>query len=252
MVKLSIEAIKRKVKENDVITQEFLDILASDPRAGVQSIYRQLVKMQTGLDLERKRTETLYCYEKELIGRGIDQIAGVDEVGRGPLAGPVVAAAVILPQDEKILNLNDSKKLTAKKREELAETIKSKAIAFGYGIVEADEIDRINIYQATLKAMELAIRNLNKAPEHLLIDAVKLPQVTIGQTSIIGGDGKSASIAAASILAKVYRDNLMLELDRLFPQYSFKRNKGYGTKEHLSALKEYGPCLYHRKSFSPC
>ena len=189
-------------------------------------------------------------FENELYESGIKYIAGIDEVGRGPLVGPVVTAAVILPRDFYDERINDSKKLTEKKRELLYDVIMENAVSVGIGISSEDVIDDINILEATKKAMIEAINNLSVKPEHLLIDAVKL-NVDIPQTSIIKGDAKSESIAAASIIAKVTRDRMMIELDKEHPEYDFKHNKGYGTKKHIEALYEYGPISEHRKSFAP-
>ena len=190
-------------------------------------------------------------YENELYDKGIKYIAGVDEVGRGPLVGPVVTAAVILPKDFYDERINDSKKLTEKKRELLYDVIMKNAISVGIGISSEKIIDEINILEATKRAMKEAINNLNVKPEHLLIDAVKL-DLDIPQTSIIKGDAKSESIAAASIVAKVIRDRMMYELDAKYPMYDFKNNKGYGTKKHITAIREYGIIDEHRKTFAPC
>ena len=176
-------------------------------------------------------------------------IAGVDEVGRGPLAGPVVAACVILDRKKQILYLNDSKKLSEKKREALYKEICESAVAYGIGIVSPARIDEINILNATYEAMRAAISNLKLKPDILLNDAVHIPEVDIKQVSIIKGDAKSVSIAAASIVAKVSRDRLMVDYDSLYPEYKFAKNKGYGTKEHISAIKEHGLCPIHRRSF---
>lgn len=190
-------------------------------------------------------------FENELYESGIKYIAGIDEVGRGPLVGPVVTAAVILPKDFYDERINDSKKLTEKKRELLYDVIMENAVSVGIGISSEDVIDDINILEATKKAMIEAVNNLSVKPEHLLIDAVKL-NVDIPQTSIIKGDAKSESIAAASIIAKVIRDRMMIELDKEHPEYDFKHNKGYGTKKHIDAIEKYGILKEHRKTFAPC
>lgn len=190
-------------------------------------------------------------FENELYESGIKYIAGIDEVGRGPLVGPVVTAAVILPRDFYDERINDSKKLTEKKRELLYDVIMENAVSVGIGISSEDVIDDINILEATKKAMIEAVNNLSVKPEHLLIDAVKL-NVDIPQTSIIKGDAKSESIAAASIIAKVTRDRMMIELDKEHPEYDFKHNKGYGTKKHIEAIEKYGILKEHRKTFAPC
>ncbi len=190
-------------------------------------------------------------FETELYNNGINFIAGIDEVGRGPLVGPVVTAAVILPKDFYDERINDSKKLTEKKRELLYDVIMENAISVGVGISSENVIDEINILNATKRAMLEAVNNLSVKPEHLLIDAVKL-NTDIPQTSIIKGDAKSESIAAASIIAKVTRDRMMIELDKIHPEYDFKHNKGYGTKKHIEAIRKYGIIKEHRKTFAPC
>lgn len=199
------------------------------------------------LEAEMERTQKLLEYERRFAEKG--RIAGIDEVGRGPLAGPVVACAVILPTDHPILYLNDSKRLSAKKRDELYETITSEAVSWALGMESHEVIDDINILQATYSAMRKAIEQLDPKAEFLLIDAVTIPRVTIPQCPIVHGDGLSASIAAASIVAKVTRDRLMDDYDRIYPEYGFARNKGYGTAEHIAAIKRCGPCPIHRRSF---
>ena len=189
-------------------------------------------------------------YEDELNKKGIKLIAGIDEVGRGPLIGPVVTAAVILPEGYANSEINDSKKLTEKKREKLYDIIMNDALAVSIGMSSEKEIDEINILEATKKAMKEALNNLNVRPQHVLIDAVKL-DIDIPSTSIIKGDAKSISIAAASIIAKVYRDRMLIEMDKEYPMYNLAKNKGYGTKAHVEALYKYGPCKYHRLSFEP-
>lgn len=189
-------------------------------------------------------------YENELYSKNIKVICGVDEVGRGPLLGPVVAAAVVLPVGYFNKDIKDSKKLTEKKREELYDIIVENAISIGVGIVYEDVIDKINIYEATKVAMKEAIKNLSVKPEHVLIDAMKL-DIDIPNTPIIKGDAKSESIAAASIIAKVTRDRMIDEISNEFPMYDLKNNKGYGTKNHIEALKKYGPCKYHRTTYAP-
>lgn len=199
------------------------------------------------LEAERARTEVMKEFEYKY--SDCEYICGIDEVGRGPLAGPVMAAAVILPKNEEILYLNDSKKLSEKKREELYDIIMEKAVAVGIGIADKDVIDDINILNATYVAMRQAISNLKVKPDILLVDAVHIPEVDIKQVGIVKGDARSISIAAASIIAKVTRDRLMCELDKKYPGYDFASNKGYGTKVHIDALKTIGPCEIHRKTF---
>lgn len=194
--------------------------------------------------------EDLYKYENELYDKGIKYIGGVDEVGRGPLIGSVVAACVVLPKDFILDGLTDSKKLSEKKRDEYFEIINEKAIAIGIGIVDEKKIDEVNIYEATKIAMKEAIKNTNIKLEHVLIDAMPL-DIGIPTTSIIKGDSKSISIAAASVIAKVTRDRMMYDLDKKYPMYGLANNKGYGTKKHIEAIKEYGITKYHRLSFKP-
>lgn len=199
------------------------------------------------LEAELARLDKMQEYERMYSDRGF--ICGIDEAGRGPLAGPVVAGAVILPKDCRILYLNDSKKVSEKRRELLYEEIKEKAVAWGVGIVPPQRIDEINILQATYEAMRQAVGQLKATPGILLNDAVTIPQISIPQVPIIKGDAKSVSIAAASILAKVTRDRMMREYDRIYPEYGFAAHKGYGTAAHIQALKDLGPCPIHRRSF---
>lgn len=199
------------------------------------------------LALERQRLEGMREFENKYSDLGA--VAGIDEAGRGPLAGPVVAAAVILPKDIFLPFLNDSKKVTEKRRDVLFDQIKQEALAYGIGIASNALIDDINILQATYEAMREAISKLNKTPDILLVDAVHIPDINIKQVGIVKGDAKSVNIAAASILAKVTRDRLMLEYDKIYPEYGFASNKGYGTAKHIEALKAYGACDIHRRTF---
>ena len=199
------------------------------------------------LEKELERLEEMRAYEREYDSCAF--ICGVDEAGRGPLAGPVAAGAVILPKDCQILYLNDSKKLSPRRRQELFEEIKEKAIAWNVGLASPERIDEINILQATYEAMAAAVRGLKAEPQVLLNDAVTIPGIAIPQVSIVKGDAKSVSIAAASILAKVTRDRMMEEYDILYPEYGFGKHKGYGTAAHIQAIKEYGPCPIHRLTF---
>ena len=225
----------------------YIESYASDDRKGVRNL---MAAQQKRLDLyhaEVKRVESLCFYEKKY--QEYAMICGIDEVGRGPLAGPVVAGAVILPKDCRILYINDSKKLTPARREELYDIIREKAIAVGIGMANHARIDEINILQATYEAMRAAIGNLEVEPDLLLNDAVSIPEVTIPQVPIIKGDAKSISIGAASIVAKVFRDRMMTEYDKIYPGYGFAANKGYGSGEHIEALRRLGPCPIHRRSF---
>lgn len=228
--------------------KSLLDAYQSDPRKGVQNLIEKYHKKELALQKEMLRLEEMHFFEKKY-GAEYSLICGIDEAGRGPLAGPVVAGACILPPDATILYLNDSKKLSEQKREQLYDEICEKAITYSVGIVSPQRIDQINILQATYEAMRQAIANLSIKPELLLNDAVMIPGVDIKQVPIIKGDAKSISIGAASIMAKVYRDHMMEEYDKVFPGYDFASNKGYGSKEHIEALHRLGPCPIHRCSF---
>lgn len=219
----------------------------TDTRQGVIKLLEKYRKVYNGYIKELERTENMKMYEKKYAD--YEFIAGIDEVGRGPLAGPVVTCAVILPKDFNVLYINDSKKLTEKKREELYDIIMEKAISVGIGIESPKVIDAINILQATYSAMRKAIDALEVKPTLLLNDAVTIPMVDIKQVPIIKGDAKSISIAAASIVAKVTRDRMMVEFDKLYPEYDFAGNKGYGSATHIDALKKLGPTPIHRQSF---
>ena len=226
---------------------DFIRMYESDERSGVQNLIEKAKKRITEYEKEIARTKQMNRYEEEY--SSFAYICGIDEVGRGPLAGPVVAGAVILPKDCDILYLNDSKQLSEKKREELYDIIMEKAISVGLGYVSPERIDEINILQATYEAMREAISKLSPQPDLLLNDAVTIPKIAIRQVPIIKGDAKSISIAAASIVAKVTRDRLMVDYDSVFPEYGFASNKGYGAAVHLNALRKYGPTPIHRKSF---
>lgn len=226
---------------------DFISVYERDGRLGVETLVKKARKRLEDYEKECLRTEKMKEYEKKY--EEYSFICGIDEVGRGPLAGPVVAGAVILPKDCDILYLNDSKQLSEKKREELYEIIMEKAVSTGLGFVSPERIDEINILQATYEAMREAIGKLTPCPDILLNDAVTIPKVFIKQVPIIKGDAKSISIAAASIIAKVTRDRLMVQYDEIYPEYGFSSNKGYGAKQHLEALKKYGATPIHRKSF---
>lgn len=227
--------------------EQFIAAYILDERQGVQKLVLSARKQLEKLDKERARIEKLKEFEKKYAE--YEYICGIDEVGRGPFAGPVVAGAVILPKDCDILYINDSKKLSEKKREELYDIIMEKAVATGIGMASPQRIDEINILQATYEAMREAIGKLSVKPDLLLNDAVTIPMVDIKQIPIIKGDAKSISIGAASIIAKVTRDRLMVEYDKIMPEYHFAANKGYGSPEHIEALKTYGPSPIHRASF---
>lgn len=244
----TIAAIKKKFEAADIQNwEELQQEYSSDARQGVQKLLEKYKKQQQKYEQELLRTEKMKEFEYKY--QEYPYICGIDEVGRGPLAGPVVAGAVILPKDENILYLNDSKQLSEKKREELYDVIMEKAVAVGIGVVPPARIDEINILQATYEAMRTAIGKLSVKPDLLLNDAVTIPGVDIKQVGIIKGDARSVSIAAASIVAKVTRDRMMVEYDKMYPEYYFASNKGYGSKAHTEVLKEIGPCAIHRSSF---
>lgn len=220
---------------------------AEDPRAGVVSLICKYERNLAKAEAEEERLKKMNSFENRY--RDAGYICGIDEVGRGPLAGPVLAGAVILPKNCHIIGINDSKKLSPAKREALYDEIMEKAVAVGIGMRDPVRIDEINILQATYEAMRDAVARLDVVPDLLLNDAVTIPGITIRQVPIIGGDGKSVSIAAASIIAKVTRDRMMEKFDEVYPGYGFAANKGYGSAEHINALKELGPCEIHRRSF---
>lgn len=250
MKKLTIQEIEQILFTEKDISTEVITILKNDSRKGVISLLNKWEKQQHEKKHLEQQFNEMLSFERRCWDQGCTYIAGIDEVGRGPLAGPVVAAAVILPKGFFLPGINDSKKLTEKNREEYFSIINKEAIAVGYGLVQAQEIDEINIYQATKKAMLKAIKDLQVTPDVLLIDAMELP-INIPQHKIIKGDSKSVSIAASSILAKVTRDRLMNKLGKEFPQYGFERHMGYGTKEHIRAIEENGIISEHRISFGP-
>ena len=223
------------------------EIYGADERKGVQKLVEQGQKRVLALEKEKERLKQMREFEHKYEHLGY--ICGIDEVGRGPFAGPVVAGAVILPPDCEILYVNDSKQLSEKMREQLYDEIMEKAVSVAVGYASPQRIDEINILQATYEAMREAVSKLEVTPQILLNDAVTIPQITIPQVPIIKGDAKSISIAAASIVAKVTRDRLMREYDRIMPEYGFASNKGYGSKEHIEAIKKYGPTPIHRRSF---
>lgn len=244
----SIQQIKKEFESIEMTSWNSLfSLYESDPRSGVRKLLDTYKKKIQKRELEEQRVESLCAYEKKY--GSYEFICGIDEVGRGPLAGPVVAAAVILPKDARILYINDSKKLSEKRREELYDEIMQTAISTGIGMRSPQRIDEINILNATYEAMQDAIASLKQKPDLLLNDAVTIPNIFIPQVPIIKGDAKSISIAAASIVAKVTRDRLMKEYDKILPDYGFASNKGYGSKEHIEALKKFGPSPIHRKSF---
>lgn len=247
-MELKINQIKDELQAADLnMLPVIIRKYENDSRNGVITLIKKYQSRIDKYEAELERIEMMKLYEKKY--EDCQYICGIDEVGRGPLAGPVVAGAVILPKDCNILYINDSKKLSEKKREELYDEIMEKAVSVGIGIVGPQVIDEINILQATYEAMRIAVKKLSVLPDILLNDAVTIPEITIKQVPIIKGDAKSISIAAASIVAKVTRDRLMIEYDKLIPQYSFGENKGYGTSVHIEALKSIGASPIHRQTF---
>lgn len=245
----SIKEIRRLFEQTEKEQWRALfSCYAGDGRTGVQKLLAQYERKLQAHHKEQQRLEKMLLYEKKY---GVDyhSICGIDEAGRGPFAGPVVAGAVVLPPGLKIEGLNDSKQVSPRRREELFEEIKEKAVSYGIGITSPARIDEINILQATFEAMRHAVEDLDVVPDLLLNDAVTIPQIPIRQVGIIKGDAKSLSIAAASIMAKVTRDRLMVEYAELYPEYAFESNKGYGSKEHREALLHHGPCPIHRRTF---
>ncbi len=245
----TIKAIKEEFDTSEMGQwEQIIETYREDPRIGVVNLLKKIEKQISMAKAEEERLEGMLSYEKEYSDR-YHTICGIDEAGRGPLAGPVVAAAVILPIGLKIPKLNDSKQLSEKTREALYDIIMDKAVSVGVGIVDHDIIDEINILQADYEAMRQAVAQLNPVPDLLLNDAVTIPDLPQKQINIIKGDTKSLSIAAASIIAKVTRDRLMKNYDALYPNYGFARNKGYGSKAHIEAIKTIGPSPIHRKTF---
>lgn len=252
-IKLSktIKEIKQEFDKIELVNtgqiNNFIEQYKDDTRAGVIKLIERCLKQQKNIEDEIIRLDMMKAYENRY--KEYTYICGIDEVGRGPLAGPVMTAAVVLPKDCKIMYINDSKKLSEQMRESLYDEILENAVDFAIGSISPDKIDEMNILQATYSAMHQSINNLKNKPDLVLVDAETIPNLDIKQIAIIKGDSKSMSIAASSILAKVTRDRLMVAYDKLFPQYNFASNKGYGSKEHIEAIKKYGPCPIHRKSF---
>lgn len=250
ITQMTVAQVANLLTQNNV-PPHIINMLRNDSRVSIIKLLHKWHQRQLANEQEIDRVQKLYAHEHILAGQGYERIAGVDEAGRGPLAGPVVVAAVILPLSCHLPLLNDSKKLTAHQREELYCAIKNAAIAVNHSVIDVTCIDEINIYQATVNGMYEAIAGLAPQPQAVLIDAVPLHNLLLPSLSLVGGDAISASIAAASIIAKVERDHIMDEWDREFPMYGFIRHKGYGTREHLAALNKYGPCNIHRRSFEP-
>jgi ribonuclease HII len=247
---LSLKEIQEKYSSpGRPISPQILRRLQRDPRAGAQRLYRTLSRRFEEDSRERRRLDAMLHFERVLWKAGVTRIAGVDEVGIGPLAGPVVAAAVVFPPETEISGVDDSKVLDESSRELLDKAIRAQATGIGIGIVDVEEIDRLNIYRAGIRAMQLAVSQLPVAPQHVLVDSRTIPDLNQPQNSFNKGDGINFSIAAASIVAKVYRDRLMTQLDQAFPGYGFAEHKGYATPAHQEAIRQHGPCRIHRKSF---
>ncbi len=247
-MKKSIGEISEIYKQAEVSKlPAFIEEFESDERSGVKALVKKARKYLSDLEAEKKRMYDMFSFERKYAE--YEYICGVDEVGCGPLAGPVVSAAVILPKDCDILYLNDSKKLTENKREEIFDEIMAKAVSVGIGFATPERIDEINIRQADFEAMRMALSKLSVEPDFIMVDGYPIGGIDKKQISIVKGDAKSASIAAASIIAKVTRDRLMAEYDAVFPGYGFASNKGYGSAEHIQAIKELGPTPIHRKTF---
>ncbi|WP_200760820.1 ribonuclease HII [Effusibacillus dendaii] len=251
MRKLTIDQLRNWLASQTELSETDIKQLRQDTRAGVRALVESQLRKRAAIQAEAERMERLWDYERSLAAKGFRLIAGIDEAGRGPLAGPVVAAACILPIGIVIPKLNDSKQISPQQREELFHQIREQAVAYGIGMADVDYIDTYNILQATYAAMRRAIRAIGTEPDHLLTDAVTIPDVAVPQQAVIKGDAKSHSIAAASILAKVTRDQMMIEYGRMYPEYGFEQHMGYGTPEHIAALQKYGVCPIHRKSFAP-
>jgi ribonuclease HII len=250
MKQLSLKEIHDKYANNGhAVSPAILRKLQRDERTGARHLYKVLTKRYEEQKRERNRLDAMLHFERVLWKAGIQHIAGVDEVGIGPLAGPVVAAAVIFPPGVEIEGVDDSKALDEETRVHLDSEIRDKAVALAIGAVEVEEIDRINIYHAGIRAMQLAIANLPTVPQHVLVDSRTIPNLPVPQNSFDKGDGLNFSIASASIVAKVYRDRLMIQLDSQYPGYAFASHKGYATPEHQRAIRELGPCPIHRRSF---
>ncbi|HEY8347905.1 MAG TPA: ribonuclease HII [Symbiobacteriaceae bacterium] len=247
--RMSLKQLQALINEGGPdVYKQVIEALESDPRGGAQKLVRQCRNRLAALEQERQRLQQMYAYERQIWAMGYKLVAGIDEVGRGPLAGPVVAAAVILPGEVELYGLDDVKRLTPKRLRKLYEEIREKAVAVGVGMVQPEGIDEASVMIATYKAMVKAVGNLSVTPDYLLTDGLHLPGVSQPQSPIVGGESQSCSVAAAAVVAKVVRDDYMVEMDKQYPQYGFARHKGYGTLEHRMALERYGPCPLHRRN----
>ncbi len=254
--RVPLDTLRKKLREivatdDTTMLSTFAQTHCEGPRRGAQQLVERAHRRLTAIENERVRLDALFALHRSLFASGYQRVAGVDEVGVGPLAGPVVAAAVILPEETTLTGLDDSKKLKREQREKLAIAIREQAVAISIGCVPPPKIDQLNIYHAALEAMRLAVTGLHPAPDYCLVDARTVPRISTPQRAIVHGDAVDASIAAASIVAKVHRDAMMRELDERYPGYGFARHMGYGTELHLDALRRFGPCEVHRRSFAP-
>lgn len=252
VTEMTIKEIKAELEKMELtaVSEELLAELTDDFRKGVQQLAQRYQRKKQRVAKKREKFREMKRFEDDLVNRGYRLVGGVDEAGRGPLAGPVAAAVVILPQDIWMPGLNDSKQLSEAKREEFFAKLQEEAVDIGVGLVDSNRIDEINIRNANYQAMREAISDLEQTPDYLLVDGEEIPEIEIRQQRIVDGDARSISIAAASIIAKVTRDRMLVEYDQEYPEYNFAQHKGYGTADHIAALEEYGPCPIHRYSFS--
>jgi ribonuclease HII len=245
----TISEVKDILTQEENISESLLAAMKNDSRIGIQKLLERYYREQEEQIKRQEKVQFMLFHEKKLWSKDFSFIGGIDEAGRGPLAGPVVSACVVLPKDLIIEGVDDSKKLTSYRREQLFGEIMEKALSYGIGVVDNGKIDDVNIYQATIESMEQAVNACSQPPDYLLLDAMQLKSIPLPQLSLIGGDAKSQTIASASILAKVTRDNIMEAFAKIYPEYGFERHKGYGTEEHVEAIRKHGPSPIHRKSF---
>ncbi|MDD2504349.1 MAG: ribonuclease HII [Clostridia bacterium] len=239
----------KEIIQRENISDSLLAAMKDDSRIGIQKLLERYYREQEDKIKIQEKSQYMLVYERKLWSKAYSFLGGIDEAGRGPLAGPVVSACVILPKELLIEGVDDSKKLSPAKREYFFDIIMEKALAVGFGIIDHNRIDKVNIYQATIESMEQAVKACSQAPDYLLLDAMRLNNIKIPQLSLIGGDGKSQSIAAASITAKVTRDRIMEGFAKIYPEYGFEKHKGYGTEEHVEAIRKHGLSPVHRQSF---
>ncbi|NLB41884.1 MAG: ribonuclease HII [Clostridiales bacterium] len=249
MEQKTISEVKEILIQEESISETLLAAMKDDSRIGIQKLLERYYREQEEQKRKQEKAQRMLIYERMLWSKGYSFIGGIDEAGRGPLAGPVVSACVVLPKELIIEGVDDSKKLSPHKREYLFDIIMEKALSVGFGIVDHNQIDKVNIYQATKESMEQAVNACKQSPDYLLLDAMQLKRIPLAQLSLIGGDGKSQTIAAASIIAKVTRDKIMVSFAKIYPEYGFEKHKGYGTEEHVEAIRKHGLSPIHRKSF---